>query len=262
MNQEILEQQKFIYGKKWNEYKWNGEKLFPVFMPMEYIFKDTPRFYKAHVDARKGKYNVLGSPRSGTKWCQRVVQQITNKGVTHGHCGMLEDFKPNQYIIFIMRDPRDSIISAYFFIKAGRSHGDMDTIPRILNSVSIDNGIKKVLIMYMKYRMPFASYWGNQTALNLIKVKYEDLIKNRRQCIEQIAYKLRVPLKLERIKKIMINTSFRAMAHRGRDIGQEDKHHHMRKGIIGDWQNYFTEEHNKIFEDMGGIDFLKHFGYI
>jgi hypothetical protein len=46
----------------------------------------------------------------------------------------------------------------------------------------------------------------------------------------------------------------------GRERGSEDVGSHYRKGIAGDWVNYFTREHAEAFQDKFG-DLVGRLGY-
>jgi len=47
----------------------------------------------------------------------------------------------------------------------------------------------------------------------------------------------------------------------GRTQGQEDRQSHQRKGIQGDWRNWFNDDLRQTFRQMGGEDFLRDLGY-
>lgn len=256
----ILEEQEILYNKSWQEYKWSGEKLYPVLLPLTTILHNTPKFYEVHTQNIQ-QYNVRGSPRSGTKWIQRIVELITGAKVTHGHAGIIEDFnKPNHRVVFICRDVRDAIISVYYFIKQGKASGAMHTTTKLLNNMSEAEGIKQVMIMYMKYRMPYLVHLFNEKSKKIIKIRYEGLILDHIGCIQRLAKRLEYKLKPHKLKLILQETSFKKLS-KGRIPGKEDRNHHYRKGIIGDWKNHFNDNHLKIFDQMGGNDLLKDLGY-
>jgi hypothetical protein len=257
---DLLAEQTRLYNKSWKEHAWNGEKLYPVLLPHQTILRDTPKQFSV-TTSNITQYNVRGSPRSGTKWMQRIMELVSGGKVTHGHSGTIEQFKSNQIIAFICRDVRDSIISAYYYIKSGKAAGAMHTTTASLNKMTQEEGIKQMIIMYMKYRMPFLVYWFNQKPLDqIIKIRYEGLILDRRKCILNIAKHIGKELKPDKLQLIMRETDFKKMS-KGRIPGKEDKRHHYRKGIIGDHKNYFTKQHLDIFEQMGGNELLIDLGY-
>ena len=76
INKLILSKQKKIYSKKWNEYSWNGEKLYAVLLSLEEILSGSTA--RLHTSTKINKYNVLGTPRSGTVWMIKILSLLTN----------------------------------------------------------------------------------------------------------------------------------------------------------------------------------------
>jgi hypothetical protein len=54
--------------------------------------------------------------------------------------------------------------------------------------------------------------------------------------------------------------TFARMSHSNRKPGEVDEMNHYRKGIPGDWRNYFTERHIKAFHERYG-DLVERLGY-
>lgn len=271
-----LQRQTDLYSKEWDNCLWNGEKLFPVLLTQEEILNGA--MVSLHVPTKPSKYNIFGTPRCGTKWLQKIIVSLLNKPqnnlwlkvknkllvngsdiVNHFHEGLIEDFSQNQKVIFIYRDIRDAIVSGYFYIKNELHGGSMGSTTEVFNSLSQEEGLKRHIIMYMKYRMPVMNYWFNQNSPNLTKVKYEDLLYDREKWIRY----LNKQTGINAVEKIIINTvnktSFQKMS--GRKDGEENSKSHQRKGISGDWKNQFTNEHIEIFNQMGGEEFLVKLGY-
>ncbi|MBP0005334.1 MAG: sulfotransferase domain-containing protein [Cyanobacteria bacterium SBC] len=94
---------------------------------------------------------------------------------------------------------------------------------------------------------------------NVIEVRYEDLIKNEETEFKKIFlhYGLTEAQVLEALE-IVRQCSFKKLAKR--QSGQENRKSHFRKGISGDWENYFTSEHIQIFEELFP-DALEKLGY-
>jgi len=272
---DFLQQQRKIYNRKWNEYSWNGEKLFPPLLSLEQVLSGSTA--SLHYRHKPSFYNVIGAPRSGTKWLQVVVSKIIELGrrefslknfivddgdcrVTHMHEGVVEDFERDQKILFIYRDIRDAIVSGYFYIKNGLHGGTMGCTTQNYKKLSKSKGIRNQMIMYMKYRMPAIYYWWQQDQSNLFKVKYENLLLNQEAVIREIADFLNFKLGEKELDEIIRTTSFKNMAS-GRERGVEHRKSHERKGVIGDWRNHFNADHKRLFREMGGEDYLKIVGY-
>jgi hypothetical protein len=70
---------------------------------------------------------------------------------------------------------------------------------------------------------------------------------------------LRTTLPLPVLQRLVERNDFSRQAG-GRKPGQEDERHHYRKGVAGDWRNYFTPHVNDAFKERYG-DLLIHLGY-
>jgi hypothetical protein len=275
-NKLVFYQQKKIYSKKWSEYGWKGEKIYPVLLPLEDILSGSTA--RLHTPLKPRKYNVSGTPRSGTMWMVKIlfllvqkdnkgllnkfIPYLTRKGQTIGHFheGIIEDFDSDQYVIFIHRDIRDCIVSGYFYLKNNLHEGTMGCNANVFSRISKEEGIEKQLVMYMKYRMPVYDYWFRRTESNVIKVKYENLLSGLDTEIKKIEYKLPIKLNEKELKTIIKMVKFKSMSG-GRVRGEENQMSHQRKGIFGDWSNHFTKKHIQIFRLMGGEEFLQSVGY-
>lgn len=274
----IKSEQENLYSQKWNAYTWRDERLYPVMLPLEEILSGSTA--RVHTPHPPNDFNVLGTPRCGTKWVVKIVSLLLGqkKGniihslrkriqqsfykryeVRHYHEGIIEDFKPEQKVVFIYRDIRDAIVSGYFYITNNQHEGAMGCTPAVFSKLTREEGIEKQLIMYMKYRMPVMNYWLNVKAGNVVKVKYEELLKDREKWIRYINERCCISSHERNIRKTIEETSFTTMS--GRNHGVEDTKSHQRKGISGDWKNHFTEKHLRIFRKMGGEEFLKSAGY-
>ncbi len=58
---------------------------------------------------------------------------------------------------------------------------------------------------------------------------------------------------------IIHNNRFSKLS-KGRELSEEDKKSHYRKGVIGDWKNHFKESHKIFFKEKYG-DLLIKLGY-
>lgn len=271
----IRSAQEKIYSCRWDEYSWNGERLFPVLLPIERILSgSTARLHTPHPP---NEFNVIGTPRSGTKWMEKILTLLMesdrkgrlrrrirrlrrkNTSVRHFHEGLIDDFSPDQKILFVYRDIRDCIVSGYHYLRNELHPGTMGCTPEAYKILPKDEGIERQLIMYMKYRMPVLTYWISIESPNLVKVRYEDMLVEREATIRRIAETLGMGVHAATLANVVEATSFSAMS--GRKQGEENQRSHQRKGIAGDWKNHFTERHIEIFRQMGGEDLLRVTGH-
>ena len=67
-----------------------------------------------------------------------------------------------------------------------------------------------------------------------------------------------ISLSDDTVESILKKYSFKNIS--GREQGLEDVNHHYRKGIAGDWKNYFTDEHKDLYKQLSD-DLLVRCGY-
>lgn len=94
-----------------------------------------------------------------------------------------------------------------------------------------------------------SNIYTHAAASNILIVSYESMKKNLPQAVKTIADFLGYRLSPETISKIADQTTFKAMKKNPAGNGEYyDKYRReksspfMRKGVVGDWRNYFTEE--------------------
>jgi Sulfotransferase domain len=164
--------------------------------------------------------------------------------------------KPPRYkAFFVMRDPRDVLVSWYFSSKL--SHplmGDLGRIRRDLNRLSEPDG----LLFCIDYLSEFGLFaaqrsWAGATMkdANVLLVRYEDLIGE--ELLATFARLLshcdiRVPT--NELEALLHSYRFEELA--GRPRGQEDRLAHYRKGVAGDWRNHFNDKVAARFEKVAG----------
>jgi hypothetical protein len=94
---------------------------------------------------------------------------------------------------------------------------------------------------------------------NVVHVKYEDLRFDTISELERIVYELSNK-NIDGNEALRIVDQFSFEKQSGRKPGQESTSSFMRKGIVGDWKNYFTLEAKKKFDYYAG-DALIGLGY-
>jgi len=165
--------------------------------------------------------------------------------------------KPNKYrAFFVARDPRDIIVSWYFSAKI--SHTVMGSVGEIrtkLNEMDIEDGLKYSIRNLEEYGLFQAMQsWIDASKIdpNVLMVKFEKLTASDQLFFfrELFAHlDIRMPENI--LKDLLADHSFKKKT-RGREQGQEDQASHFRKGISGDWRNYFNNRVEKYFNDITG----------
>ncbi len=199
----------------------------------------------------------------------------------------------------VIRDPRDIIVSAYFSHRFSHPVDNMPHMAehrQRLNEVSLEEGLF-LEMGYSAQELEDLREWDYHQA-HILEVKMEDLISRPYQSFLRIFTFLgllddtlfsQMHVRLQRILQAATNRI--ARRHRvlehflhpmtrvpaeyvlgrvydyrfdrlsgGRTRGKENPYSHYRKGIPGDWINYFTEEHVAYFKSQYN-DLLLKTGY-
>lgn len=170
--------------------------------------------------------------------------------------------KPKNYkTFFVARDPRDLIISNYFSLKYSHSPYDPYIIEmrEKLNNMPQNDGISEIINSFTEGINKTLDGWFLQKSDNIILIKFEDLFgKSQTTVFSDLLKFCGINLNQKEIKSLLEEYSFQNIS--GRQLGNEDVKDHYRKGTPGDWKNYFTDEHKKLFKKLAG-DMLITCGY-
>ncbi|MBM3995642.1 MAG: sulfotransferase domain-containing protein [Planctomycetes bacterium] len=164
--------------------------------------------------------------------------------------------KPASYkAFFVMRDPRDVLVSWYF--SSRYSHplmGDLGRVREDLGRLSEADG----LLYCIDYLEEFGLFAAMRSWIDadvkdgsVLLTRYEDLTgaDSRSRFAELLAHcDIRVPV--DELDALLRSYRFEALS--GRKRGQEDRASHHRKGVAGDWRNHFTDQVGARFEHAAG----------
>ncbi|MEM9388421.1 MAG: sulfotransferase domain-containing protein [Pseudomonadota bacterium] len=102
----------------------------------------------------------------------------------------------------------------------------------------------------------FVRRWADHPSAHY--VRYEDLNRETAPTLAKLLCSIGHELPEKHVQEVVDSFSFQRVT--GRAPGVEDKGAFMRKGIVGDWENYFTDEALDIFERYAG-DCNRRLGY-
>ncbi|XP_078508459.1 sulfotransferase 1C1-like [Lissotriton helveticus] len=160
-------------------------------------------------------------------------------------------WEQNCKVIYIARNPKDSVVSFYFFEK-------------IFNLQPEPGQWEQYLQNFMDGKLSWGSwyqhvrgYWDKKDTHRMLYMFYEDIKENPAREIRKVMEFLEVDLSPDVLENIVHYTSFKAMKENpmanystypdallNKRIGT-----FMRKGEIGDWKNHFTVSQNKAFNE-------------
>ncbi len=186
-----------------------------------------------------------------------------------------KDFKG----IHVIRDPRDIIVSAYFSHRNSHPSDDWPKLVEIRNrllALPLSEGLMYELEL-MRPRIDDIADWDYEQSTT-IEIKFEDLIVNpydtlfdafmfiglardvNMSSIRQtgglfasnvrrlLGSHKRDYLSLSELAQVIRDNSFSSKT-KGRRQGEEDAKHHYRKGVAGDWRQYFERQHIEFFKE-------------
>lgn len=166
--------------------------------------------------------------------------------------------RPERVNYFVYRDPRDLLVSQVFFATdIYEDHGMHDlyqSLPDFGERLKVAiTGINQdgLHMVNVKQRYEGVFKWLEQKYV--LCIRFEDLINNRDATlsamldeIEKTGY--RIPTPREEALSILAGAI------------QPKKSRTFRSGKTGSWQQFFTEEHKKLFKDVAG-DLVVRLGY-
>jgi Sulfotransferase domain len=168
---------------------------------------------------------------------------------------------------FIFRDPRDVAVSHVFYVTDMepdhvhhayyQSLPDFDSRLRvsILGRTDIPAAGQAGVVEFPDMTGRFAPYLGWLDQPSVLKIKFEDLVNDRLHTLNLILDHLldRIGTSTLIANRLQILTALEASINPGRSPT-------FRSGKTGEWRQYFTDEHKKIFKDVAG-DLLVKLGY-
>ena len=240
-------------------------------------------------------YLTVEYPKSGGSWFGQLISEslkisfprnkypILSSSIVHGHYHPTKRMSKIKRIFLVVRDGRDVIVSMYFhmllwndrnkknpkdinYFRSKLRFSDYDNVidnmPMFIEFVFTHNPSKLIYYNFPGSWSLFNHEWiqYSKDYKNIRIISYESLLRNTNSVLKKALTGLTNEkfLKMNRIDEIVEKYSFKNQT--GRNPGDLNKNSFLRKGISGDWVNYFNNQSCKKFKDYSG-DMLITLGY-
>ncbi len=168
---------------------------------------------------------------------------------------------PNMKVIQTLRNPKDTLVSLYHHVRSdglcGAFNSTWDQFFEVLKAERGPWGD------YFKVNAEW--YKFNKDRENSLVVKYEDMKKDHRGHVIKIAKFLGVDLDEKTIDRIVEESTIKSMSKKFEVVEKDDetwkseRSNFIRKGIVGDWVNYFSKEQSE-YVDAKTKEYLEPLG--
>lgn len=228
---------------------------------MHYFYQFMNRNYDTFVeDFQKSFVNFLCHFASGRTGKKIIVDKITPyPGTAQYVVDEITRLFPESKIIHLVRDGRDVLTSGTFDWLLKDAEGT-DRHEFYVNPVP---GMRLERFFDAKVIKKWAANWSETIdVFNGIKpdarVTYEEMKEDMAETLKGLFTSIGVESNNEIANACEEASTFEQMS--GRPPGQEDPTAKARKGIVGDWKNYFTLADGELFDALAGEQ-MEQMGY-
>lgn len=152
-----------------------------------------------------------------------------------------------RYVV-LYRDLRDVAVSNYYYVRNFPWHPEH----KYYRNTCLKTGLYLFADRTLgAYRDWIYAWRKNRDPELSMVIQYEDLLEDDVGVLRRIAKHFGLDSSDETIERITKANSFREMSG-GREKGQSDKKDFTRKGIAGDWKNYFDDTLREKYKEIIG----------
>lgn len=167
--------------------------------------------------------------------------------------------RPGDKAVVVLRDPRDVMISLMFSQLYSHSSNEwIDINRRLLHEMSNDARLAFMMAGSVQSGRRMCRTWSEQETDDALVVHYEKLLADQHAEFARIFNWLGWGVSKETLDAVVNRLSFEARS--GRKPGATDKFSHYRRGVSGDWRNYFARQHGERWERLYP-GYLREIGY-
>lgn len=164
--------------------------------------------------------------------------------------------KPARFrTFFVLRDPRDIVVSWYFSTKY--SHPVMMFISKLrddMEFMSFEEGMQYCIDTLDEFGLFYAqrSWMRIEKEHDNLKIfRYEDFAADNYGFLNELFKYLSIDVPQGTLNMLYEKNTFSRITG-GRELGEEDERSHYRKGVSGDWKKYFNPSILDYFRQVTG----------
>lgn len=154
-------------------------------------------------------------------------------------------------VIYVSRNAKDNLVSYYYFDLMNQTQPEPGPF---------DGYIHKFMrgdLGWGSWYDHVKGYWKAREERNILYLFYEDMKENPRREVVRIMKYLDLCVSEEVIDRIVELTSFKSMKENPManysciptPVFDQSISPFMRKGVVGDWKNHFSDEQAKVFDE-------------
>jgi lipopolysaccharide transport system ATP-binding protein len=220
--------------------------------------------------------------KAGSRWIHRILKRCVRErllavqadrkelleepiepGRVYSACYVTKDefdgleTPPDSKRFVVLRDPRDTLVSGYFSLKGSHPTYKNEEVAAMrgrLQDMDLEQGLLHTLEDWLPANIEIQRSWIESGEPI---VQFEELLKDDHGILRDVLLtrcELGVPER--RLRKAIDRERFDRLSG-GRQPGEEDTTAHYRKGIAGDWRNYFSEPLKDAFKESYGELLIK-----
>ena len=175
---------------------------------------------------------------------------LTTHLLPHFFDNNLKDSSPR--IIVIMRNPKDCLVSYFHYYRATGALGKFKGTFDDFFELNKENGL-----CYGDVITHIAAWWKYKDDPRVLFLTYEGMKREPEKYIKEIVDFLKLDRSDEVIREVVDKSSFKKMSEDSvmnkdainKEVYDSSVSKYLRKGQVGDWQNYFSDEQSKEFND-------------